>query len=281
MNWIKFHSIDGINVIVDFSGPGIDPEATKKKLIAELEKSDEWVEYQKTLQRVTEQIRKTTVRRAEVEGVIKRAGNGQGSAIVQKRKAQNVNAYQKCNAEIQRYHDILAQSLEALNAKREQLLPGCTIRLSGGGYEQVDGKTYDKLKAAYKALRPRQYLTGDCTVIDDLRQTVYVAKINGIWKSGKIEKLGGKLPTGAKSPDRLTEVEKTEIMNQARREWVAGLDHDDRKKLKADELDNARLAAVTQQKAFELEHSDDEAKKMAQEWLAAEKAKIEELYDVA
>lgn len=281
MQYIQTRIIDGIKIVIGFSPPNIDPEATKKKLIAELEKSDEWAEYQKTLQRVTKQIRMTTVRRAEVEGAIKRAGNGQGSAIVQKRKAQNVNAYQKCNAEIQRYHDILAQSLEALNAKREQLLPGCTIRLSGGGYEQVDSETYNKLKDVYKALRPRQYLTRDGMVIDDLRQTVYVTKIDGLWKSGKIEKLGEKLPTGAKSPDRLTEVEKTEIMNQARREWVAGLDQDDRKKLKADELDNARLAAVTKQKAFELEHSDAEAKKMAQEWLAAEKAKIEELYDVA
>jgi hypothetical protein len=281
MPLIKFKIIDGVKVVQSFKEPNIDPEATKKKLIAELEKSDEWDEYQKTLQKVTDQIRTTTVRRADVEGTIKRAGNGQGSAIVQKRKAQNVNEYQKCNAEIQRYHDILAQSLEALNAKREQLLPDCTIRLSGGGYEQVDSKTCDKLKDAYKALRPRQYLTSDGTVIDDLRQTIYVAKIDGLWKSGKIEKLGEKLPNGAKSPDRLTEVEKTEIMNQARREWVAGLDHDDRKKLKADELDNARLAAATQRSAFELEHSDDEAKKMAQEWLAAEKAKIEELYDVA
>ncbi|MHC4229718.1 MAG: hypothetical protein ACYSW0_19975 [Planctomycetota bacterium] len=280
MPWVQFGKIDGVEVVLGFGSPGIDPEATKKKVMAELEGSVEFAEYRKTAMKVSKQIETVTKRRAEAEGAIKRAGNGQGRHVLKKRKSEKIDTYQKCNKEIQRYHGILEQSLSALEAKKLELIDSCVVLLSGGGYEQVGEDTYKTLFDAHKTLRPRQYVTRDGSVIDDLRGTKYLVKTDGMWVSVKISKFGEALPDGAKLQNQLTADDRTEIMDQAKARWIAGLDDGERQKLLAKELDEASMQAALRRSAFELsDHKDPTG--AAKKWLQAQQAKIREVYNVA
>jgi len=279
MAWIKTKSIDGVDVVVGFGAPGVDPEETKKRVARDLEKSDEWKAADKLQKQVDDQLSNLVKSQESIVNQLKisrgrrtKHGGAQRNALHEK--------YKETTAEIERHKEQIADALDKVSKRAEELFRTRHVLLRGGGYREVDQSVWDDLRAKYTAMGPRRKLLPSGTVIDDLRKSNYLYKTNGRWESGRIEKLSDKLPATGKLAEQLTDDDKLEIMIQGKRDTIAEMDPQQRSRMLKDELDSAALHAAQLVIAYELQGRDD-PKDDAKEWLTAEEKRIKEIYNVA
>jgi hypothetical protein len=279
MPHIEIRKTDGINIVIGFGSPGIDPVATKKRVAEELQKSTEWKAAELLRERIAENVGNLLKNRAQLTTQLKISSSRQTKHAISKKTALR-DRYEETNAKIEEYRQQVGDAMAKVAERGKQLFDECAVLLQGPGYREVDQATHQAMQDKHRALGPSQLLTADGSIVDDLRRTDYIYKIDGRWVSGRITKLGEVIPEGGKPVNQLTDDDRRGIMDQGKRDMIADLTPDEREKMLKQDLDAAALSAAQLVTAYELQRRED-PRGDARAWLDVEESKIKEIYNVA
>ncbi|MDR0454520.1 MAG: hypothetical protein LBH05_06900 [Deferribacteraceae bacterium] len=140
----------------------------------------------------------------------------------------------KVDAVIAKNPDIL------LRKTREELLTeNMVFARLGQGQKNVDDDEGKKLEGIFDKLDQNEKLLLSGEVIADLRNTEYWIKQSGVWSKQKIERLGEALLPKAVLPEKLSQIQQSEIAEQTEAARLADLTPDQ----KTEEKEAALTAA--------------------------------------
>jgi hypothetical protein len=277
MPYLATKKIDGIDIVVGFTGPSIDPVATQKKVNALIDKTTEAadvdrltaekLDLDRQLDKCLMKARNPANRRRIVAGVQFDAG-----------KKYRLEAQQLADQSNKKSDEIRAL-LQTIQRQAKALYESEPVYTGGGGYVDVDDETWDELKRKHSGLARGTLLCLDGSIIQDLRGKRYVAKVDDRWVPCQPQTLTDEVPDGAKLESELTDADRSEIMDQRAEDALRAMSDDDREKLKASKIEDSITQAALMKQGYELDGRDDPAGE-ARAWLQARKAEIEELYDV-
>jgi hypothetical protein len=175
----------------------------------------------------------------------------------------------KVNAVIAKNPDIL------LRKTREELLTENVVfaRL-GQGQKNVDDNEGKKLEGIFDKLGENEKLLLSGEIITDLRNTEYWIKQSGVWNKQKIERLSETLPPKAVLPEKLSQIQQSEIAEQTEAARLANLTPDQKTEEKEAALTVAKQEVRRLKEEAEISDEPFDAKAEYQ----LRKAKIEKKY---
>jgi hypothetical protein len=175
----------------------------------------------------------------------------------------------KVEAVIAKNPDILLRK-----TREELLIENVVFARLGQGQKNVNDDEGKKLEGIFDKLDQNEKLLLSGEVIADLRNTEYWIEQSGVWSKQKIECLGETIPPKAVLPEKLSQIQQSEIAEQTEAARLANLTPDQ----KTEEKEAALTAAKQEVRRLkeEAEIADEPFDAKAEYQLR--KAKIEKKY---
>lgn len=283
MHYTNTKKINGIETVVNFDPPSIDPEATKLVVAKEIQNTDVF----KKIDNLRAHSVKLAHRRADLQRDSKKLkkeldAQSRGPANqtnIQKEKAAVDNHFRTTSEQLVSATEKAVALRPEFIAEQKRLFQVHAVRFQVRGSHKITAEKQELLRQELEALKPGTFLTLDGKIIKDNRRRTYLHVIGRRWVEVRVDKLGQPIPAGALWPEDLTADQKVAISNQGRTDALKALSPDERGQQKQDAINGLMMAAGQMKVGLEMD-GDIDAESKAKKWLKDRKAEIEELYNV-
>jgi hypothetical protein len=270
MKTIKTEKIDGLDIVVGISDAAgfIDPEATRKVVEVEIQKTQVWKDLES--------------KKAQMQVYANQAAQAARNA----RKAKTPSERNGFNGEYQdnwkKIKDVQKDMLpiaQAIKLKYGELMTAhakyFSLNPSETYVEDAEAEEIENLMI--EATAAGEVVARDKSRVKDFRGRRFWKKSGSTWAMAEITKLGDKPASGAVEESVLTESQRAEIAEQIKKERIASMKSADKAKEKAAVLSGAVKQAGLMKSELEVQ-GDSQALKKSKDWLADETARIELKY---
>ncbi|MGD9157310.1 MAG: hypothetical protein PVG39_02795 [Desulfobacteraceae bacterium] len=273
MKTIIIQNIDGYDVITSLSEAGgfIDPVETRKAIESKIKETETVKRVEAIHKQMNDLARQGTKLKSEVKELLKLG-----------KKNEANQAYQKSNekyAEMKAFEpELKSLFLKMKEEYKELMISNAVYFQPKPGEEFVEDVEAEEIKALLAEAIPNgQLVTKDKKKIVDNRGKEYWQKSAGKWHQSWIDKIGLKPNEAMIYINDLTESQRKEISLQLETERISKMSKADKAKEKEQRESGLRNQAVQMRNELEISNDKDALKK-AQEWLAAELTKLDEVY---
>ena len=273
MKTIITQNIDSYDVVTALSEAGgfIDPVETRKAIESKIKETETVKRVEAIHKQMNDLARQGTKLKSEVKELLKLG-----------KKNEANQAYQKSNekyAEMKDFEpELKSLFLKMKEEYRELMINNAIYFQPKPGEEFVEDAEAQEIKALLaEAIPAGQLVTKDKKKIADNRGRRYWKKSGSTWQMTEIYKLGDEPASGQTAESDLSESQRKEITTQLETERINKMSKADKAKEKEQIESGLRAQAVQMRNELEIA-GDKDALKKAQDWLAAELAKIDEKY---
>jgi hypothetical protein len=273
MKTIITQNIDGYDVITSLSEAGgfIDPVETRRVIENKIKETDTAKRVEDIHKQMNDLARQGTKLKSEVKELLKLG-----------KKNEANQAYQKSNekyAEMKAFEpELKSLFLKMKEEYRELMINNAVYFQPKPGEEFVEDAEAEEIKVLLaEAIPAGQVVTKSKEKIVDNRGKEYWQKSAGKWHQSWIDKIGFKPNESMIYINDLSESQRIEIMTQLETERISKMSKADKAKEKEQRESGLRNQARDMSRDLEISNDKDALKK-AQEWLAAELTKLDEVY---
>jgi hypothetical protein len=273
MKTIITQNIDGYDVITALSDAGgfIDPVETRKAIENKIKETETVKRVEDIHKQMNDLARQGTKLKSEVKELLKLG-----------KKNEANQAYQKSNekyAEMKAFEpELKSLFLKMKEEYRELMISNAVYFQPKPGEEFVEDAEAEEIKTLLaEAAAAGQVVTKSKEKIVDNRGKEYWQKSAGKWHQSWIDKIGFKPNESMIYINDLSETQRAEISSQLETERISKMSKADKKVERDNKESGLRAQAVQMRNELEITNDKDALKK-AQEWLAAELNKLDEVY---
>jgi hypothetical protein len=273
MKTIITQNIDGYDVITALSDAAgfINPIETKRAIESKIKETETVKRVEAIHKQMNDLARQGTKLKSEVKELLKLG-----------KKNEANQAYQKSNekyAEMKAFEpELKSLFLKMKEEYRELMISNAVYFQPKPGEEFVEDTEAEEIKTLLAEVIPAgQLVTKDKKKVPDNRGCRYWKKSGSAWEMSEIYKLGDEPKSGLIAEFNLSESQRAEISSQLETERISKMSKADKKVEKDNKELGLRAQAVQMRNELEIS-GDKDALKKAQEWLAAELNKLDEVY---
>lgn len=277
MGYVQVRVIDGLEIVIGFNPPGIDPEATKERVKEMTPYLPEAKDAEAIKTRLEALVNRLRAFQTEMKNLDPRSFRT--PAEFEKIQTSLRRSYDRTKAEAEKHRDALGLKVQDLYEEARQLAKDHVVRLRGPGYKEVTEEKVAKLKKAKEKLPPGCFLLFDGRVVIDWRGKTLFFRAGKEIVLAECTKLMESFPEGAKLFDNVSIEEREEFAEQERVKELRSLSPEEREASKAQELEDAAIQAVTRERAAYLAGQAD-PERIAKAWLKERHRKIRDKFDV-
>lgn len=268
MKTVITQKIDGYDIVVGIGEPQIDPVATIPIVDEKLKD--------------TEIFKQCDTLIKSFSGIMKAISESYANAkkaVIKSEKTKYTAEYQ---AKLEEYENVQAELKKLqpeLIEKRKELIYENAVYFipKSGEFIITDEKADEFMVIMQTATEQNNFVDVNMNIIEDYTGLRYYKKSSGKWSFRDIVKIGDSPTSGEIASNDLTDSQIAEISVQFESERISKMTGAEKKAEKEARI--ASLTAQAAQKKSEMEvQGDKKALEIAQEWLATEIAKIEDLY---
>lgn len=274
MKTIKTKQIDGYTVVesVQSAGGFIDPEATKKIVAVEIEKTEAY----KQIEALKKQMLDCAIKARENQAKARQAKQG----------GKSYDEYWAAyKAEMEKFNAIQTELLPLATTLKQEFarltLEHAVYFNLPEGEELREDSEADEISAALESAASNNSVIalqgGEIIEVVDNRGKRFYQKSGGRWVGAEITKLGETAKKSAIAEADLTDDQRAEIAEQNESDRVAALKPADKEAEKAAVLKSLAQAAASKKAELEIT-GDSKALETAQSWYQSEAAIVEAKY---
>ncbi|RPI78153.1 MAG: hypothetical protein EHM45_06495 [Desulfobacteraceae bacterium] len=270
MKNIITQQIDGHQIITRIEGAGglIDPEATRRRVAVEIEKTD-----------VAKQINEQKSMMAVYARQAYQASKNHRTAKTEAEKRGFEDEYRLRHAQSKEIEKILAPLAVEYQKKFREMVTEYAVYFTPkeGEYIVEDAEAADAELKMIAATQAGRVLKKDLSEIVDNRGKVYYKKTSGEWFRFEMRKLGDTAPSGAVLDADLTDAQRLEIMEHDTKLRIAALKPAERLAERDVIIDGLAHRADAMRGKLDIQ-GDKDALAKARAWYDTEKGKVEAKY---
>jgi hypothetical protein len=257
--------VEGIEIISGFDQLAVDPEATRIKIDAALNKTEELKKYSAAVTKMK------SIKPPELMKIRTKADQDKWGQILSK--------YSTAMASVK---DEIISAQKELNVRYEKLRSEIVVYFEPrkGEIVPTDQLKLDALKTAAKALKPNQHLTPSGDIVVDERGTKFVLDDDNGIRACEIKKFGETKPEGAIDMEKLTPAQILKLQEAERLIHLGKMKPEEIEAEKIAKKQAAQQQAVEYRYKLELELEPDEARQKTKEFYNGLIEKIDSYYNI-
>lgn len=266
-NIVIIETIDEIEIIKGIDKLQIDPVVTREIIRSEIVNTDAFI----ACKAKQDEMNDAFLQASDKMKLVRTAGSKISANKFYKEYSELYNSALELMKEVKAL-------LPAVKQSEKELYKTHAVYFEPGHNEKIKTDTeIAEIKNNIKDLTSDKLIKSDGTLIDNLRGRTYFHKVNNLWFKTNINKVGEIKPNGGKLFNELSELEKSDALNDINFRRIASLPKSEKDIEKQNQLNSVLNAAARKRSKLEIQNVPD-ALEQSQQWYNAEVAKIEELY---